>query len=155
ADACGHARLGAANVPLLAFVPGAAVRVDGARPCRRRADLTMAAVADRPAGKAAPRLPLAVLMLGAGALLILVLGGLTLWRLQNAQPSGGTDLGKTPAPNFTLVDQQGQQVSLAQFRGQPVVLTFLYTHCPDACPLIADQIRQATDQLGADGGKVG
>jgi protein SCO1 len=66
----------------------------------------------------------------------------------------GTDLGKAPAPSFSLTDQNGQQVSLDQFRGQPVVVTFLYTHCPDACPLIADELRQASDQLGADGSRV-
>jgi protein SCO1 len=35
-----------------------------------------------------------------------------------------------------------------------VALTFLYTQCPDACPLIADELRQASDMLGPDAGKV-
>src|SRR5215467_5160741 len=47
----------------------------------------------------------------------------------------GTNLGSTPAPNFQLEDQFGNATSLAQFKGKPVVLTFLYTHCPDVCPL--------------------
>ncbi len=49
----------------------------------------------------------------------------------------GTDLDKQPAPDFTLTDQRGQTVSLSDFRGKAVVLTFIYTNCPDVCPAIA------------------
>lgn len=59
----------------------------------------------------------------------------------------GTDLGKEPAPDFTLIDQRGQQVSLSQFRGKAIALTFIYTHCPDICPLTAQHFRQAFEQL--------
>lgn len=67
----------------------------------------------------------------------------------------GDDLGGTPAPNFTLTDQNGAQVSLAQFRGKPVILTFLYTHCPDACPLTAERLHEAMLALGPDASKIG
>ncbi|MBV9120168.1 MAG: SCO family protein [Chloroflexi bacterium] len=67
----------------------------------------------------------------------------------------GTNLDSTPAPPIQLVDQQGQQVSLAQFRGRPVLLTFLYTQCPDACPLIADQVHIALNNLGTKGSEIG
>lgn len=49
----------------------------------------------------------------------------------------GTDLDKQAAPDFTLTDQRGQTVSLSDFRGKAVVLTFIYTNCPDVCPAIA------------------
>ncbi|GCE04300.1 SCO family protein [Dictyobacter aurantiacus] len=62
----------------------------------------------------------------------------------------GTDLNGTPAPNFQLTDQYGKTVSLAQFRGKPVVLTFLYTHCPDVCPLTAEHLHTTLQQLGSD-----
>jgi protein SCO1/2 len=67
----------------------------------------------------------------------------------------GTDLGGVSAPDFRLTDQFGNPVSLSQFRGRPVVLTFLYTHCPDTCPLIADKIHLALEKLGSDSSKVG
>ena len=35
-------------------------------------------------------------------------------------------------------------------RGKPVVVTFLYTTCQDTCPLTAQQIRIALDDLGHD-----
>jgi protein SCO1/2 len=62
----------------------------------------------------------------------------------------GTDLGSTPAPDFRLIDQSGRQVSLSQFRGEPVVLTFMYTRCPDVCPLTAEKLHQVQLLLGKD-----
>jgi protein SCO1/2 len=55
-----------------------------------------------------------------------------------------------PVSDFRLTDQDGKQVTLSQFRGKPVVVTFLYTTCEDTCPLTAQQIRGALDRLGHD-----
>lgn len=74
-----------------------------------------------------------------------------------SDPSGlqGTYLGEIPAPGFQLTDQTGQSITLAQFKGKPVVLTFLYTHCPDACPLTAEKLHQTMLALGSNAQKVG
>ena len=53
-----------------------------------------------------------------------------------------------PTPDFTLTDQAGQKVSLADQRGKLVLLTFLYTNCPDVCPLITQNLNQALQMLG-------
>ena len=58
------------------------------------------------------------------------------------------DLGKVPAPDFHLQDQNGKAVSLAQMQGKVVVLTFWYTHCPDMCPLAAEKVHQTLITLG-------
>ena len=55
-----------------------------------------------------------------------------------------------PPQDFRLRDQDGKAVSLRQFRGQVVVLTFMYTTCRDTCPLTATQIRGALDDLDHD-----
>jgi len=62
----------------------------------------------------------------------------------------GTDMGSTLAPDFHLTDQFGKPISLSQFRGEPVVLTFMYTSCPDVCPLTAEKLHQVQLQLGKD-----
>lgn len=46
------------------------------------------------------------------------------------------------APEFTLQDAAGHSVSLADFRGKVVVLHFIYTNCPDECPLHAERIAE-------------
>jgi protein SCO1 len=55
-----------------------------------------------------------------------------------------------PPMDFSLRDQDGETASLADYRGQVVVLTFMYSTCKDTCPLQADQIRGALDDLGGD-----
>ena len=72
--------------------------------------------------------------------------------VENASSSSGFDGALLPsgvdAPNFTLTDQRGRRVSLRQFRGRVVILSFLSSTCPPTCPLIAQQIRGALDELG-------
>ena len=54
------------------------------------------------------------------------------------------------APEFTLTNQDGDTISMRDFRGEPVIVTFLYTHCEDTCPVQAQTIRGALDDLGED-----
>jgi protein SCO1 len=54
------------------------------------------------------------------------------------------------APDFKLRNQDGDSISMRDFRGQPVLVTFLYTTCEDTCPLQAQTARGALDQLGHD-----
>ena len=79
--------------------------------------------------------------------LVVVVGSIIVLhvRLAQSHPAtasklAGIDLAREPAPNFALVDQNGTPVSLEAQRGHPVVLTFLYTHCKDICPLIASSL---------------
>jgi len=44
------------------------------------------------------------------------------------------------APAFALRDQAGRLVGAQDERGHWLVVTFLYTHCPDVCPLIANTL---------------
>jgi protein SCO1/2 len=67
----------------------------------------------------------------------------------------GTELGARAAPDFTLVDGlTGKPVTLSALRGKVVALTFLYTQCPDVCPLTAQRFREAQRALGGRGGEV-
>ncbi len=61
----------------------------------------------------------------------------------------GTNLGSTPAPDFQLTDQFGKTIALSQFKGKPIILTFLYTQCPDQCPLTAEKIHAVMLSLGS------
>lgn len=62
----------------------------------------------------------------------------------------GTEITPTAAPDFTLIDGiSGKATTLSALQGNVVVLSFLYTHCPDVCPLTAEQFRQAQQKLTA------
>ncbi|MCW2985676.1 MAG: hypothetical protein JWR63_3246 [Conexibacter sp.] len=55
-----------------------------------------------------------------------------------------------PPIHFALKDQDGKVATLDQYRGHPVILTFMYSTCRDTCPLTAQQIKGALDQIGKD-----
>ena len=57
-----------------------------------------------------------------------------------------------PAPEFTLTSQDGAQVSLADFRGKVVAVTFIYTFCTDTCPVLTPMMSFVQDRLGPDFG---
>jgi protein SCO1 len=52
-----------------------------------------------------------------------------------------------PAPGFSLQDSSGQTVTLASLRGKVVVLFFVYTNCPDVCPLHAQRIAEIQEMV--------
>ena len=54
----------------------------------------------------------------------------------------------TRPAEFRLHDQDGRVVTLQGERGKVVLITFLYTHCPDVCPLIATHLDTALRDLG-------
>jgi cytochrome oxidase Cu insertion factor (SCO1/SenC/PrrC family) len=66
----------------------------------------------------------------------------------------GTPLSGKPAPNFTLVDQFGQHVSLSQFRGRVVLLAFVDSQCTTICPHTTASMVMARRMLGAAGTRV-
>lgn len=55
----------------------------------------------------------------------------------------------TAAPPLALRNYLGQPVNIDSFRGKAVLVTFLYTHCPDVCPIIASNLGIAQGLLPA------
>ena len=55
-----------------------------------------------------------------------------------------------PAPPLALTDQHGAAVTLAQFRGRPVVVAFAYAHCTTVCPIIVHEMTDVQQRLGQD-----
>ncbi len=52
-----------------------------------------------------------------------------------------------PISDFSLTDQRGRPFHFQKVRGKLVVLTFVYTTCPDACPLITSSLRRLQTEL--------
>jgi protein SCO1 len=69
----------------------------------------------------------------------------------SAAPSGFAGTTLTPiesAPPLALRNYLGDPVNLDEYRGKAVLVTFLYTHCVDVCPVIAANLAVALDRLG-------
>ena len=77
-----------------------------------------------------------------------------------ARPTSEAEFNGTPlksgdvAPNFALTNQADRSVSLESLKGQVVVLTFLYTNCPDVCPIVTSRLREVGELLGSEGDSV-
>ncbi|HUA75089.1 MAG TPA: SCO family protein [Solirubrobacteraceae bacterium] len=54
----------------------------------------------------------------------------------------------SPAPPIKLRNYLGEEVDLSQYRGKALLVTFLYTNCPDVCPLITSNLRVAQNLMG-------
>lgn len=52
------------------------------------------------------------------------------------------------ASDFTLLDQNGNNFTLSDLTGKVVVVTFIYTNCPDICPAIEQNLKAAKGMLG-------
>ena len=66
-----------------------------------------------------------------------------------AQPATRKDGQGEKAPDFTLVTQDGKVFTLGtDGRGRPILLTFIFTSCPGACPLVVDECLEAARAAG-------
>ena len=52
-------------------------------------------------------------------------------------------------PDFTLTDQDGKRFQLAGARGKLVLVTFIFTTCPDICPLLTGKFAAIQRELAA------
>ena len=96
--------------------------------------------------KPSPRILLPALVLGFGLALVSVAAWLTFSGPGAPPPSS------IGAP-FRLMGPDGKSVSDADLRGQPVVMFFGYTHCPDVCPTTLFEVSELFRKLG-EGAKV-
>jgi protein SCO1 len=99
-------------------------------------------------------LVLAVVLVIVGGVVLLATGG------DSSKPSAGTVHGVTasrfsgslaspaaPAPPLVLHNYNGSLVNIDNYRGKAVLVTFLYTKCPDVCPIIASNLGVALNLM--------
>jgi protein SCO1 len=59
-----------------------------------------------------------------------------------------------PAKPLRLRNYNGTPVDLSGYRGKAVLVTFIYDHCPDVCPLIVSHLHTAQAELGGHARKL-
>ncbi len=56
--------------------------------------------------------------------------------------------------SYTLLNQDNSKVTFPDdFRHKVIVMAFIYTHCPDVCPLTVNNMKLVQEKLKADGDK--
>ena len=63
--------------------------------------------------------------------------------------AGGEATPPKAAPALKLTNYLGEPVDLGRYKGKAVLVTFIYTHCPDVCPLIVSHLKTAQAELGS------
>jgi protein SCO1 len=103
---------------------------------------------------------LLVLVLVAGGVAVAAIGGQSGEQAKHAQAlahhfdAAAVLEPAKPAPPLELRNYLGQPVNIDSYRGKAVLVTFLYTNCPDVCPLIASNLRVALNLMGRTSSKV-
>ncbi len=95
-------------------------------------------------------LSLAALVVLAGVIALFAIGGSSS-SAKHAQAGFEAEGVLSPAetaPPLALRNYLGQPVNIDSYRGKAVLVTFLYTHCPDICPLITSNLRVAQNLMG-------
>jgi len=67
-------------------------------------------------------------------------------------PAPGEDV-----PDFAFINQDGKKISLKQYRGHVLFVTFIYTRCPfaDFCPRMSSNFAEIYKQTGGDSALAG
>ena len=55
-------------------------------------------------------------------------------------------------PEFTLTKPDGNSTNLSDYSGQVLVVSFIYSRCPDVCPIVSSNLRWITQELADDYG---
>jgi protein SCO1/2 len=92
-----------------------------------------------------------------GALLVFISGaiGIGVWSWQQGRTLQGTSE-KNPleglkvfgtVPDFSLIERSGHPVTLADLKGKIWIANFIYTNCPDTCPIQSAQMKELQDEF--------
>jgi protein SCO1 len=91
-----------------------------------------------------------MIWVGVGLLIVILATSSVLTRLEGKRRPGLTLPVIGPVADFTLTNQAGQRVTLADLRGQPWVADIIFTRCAGPCPRMTKQMESLQNALPAD-----
>lgn len=78
---------------------------------------------------------------------------LTTWRMLSRPGQDGVRVAAPgrpelamPLPSFSLVDQDGRTITLADLRGRVWIASFIFTRCPSVCPRLTAKMAALVEQ---------
>jgi protein SCO1/2 len=94
-----------------------------------------------------------MLVLGAFLAGLILCTSVILLVAQRTSPPSGPQVAAIGGP-FQLTDQNGRRVTDEDFKGQPFLVFFGFTHCPEICPTTLFEISEILRKLGPDADRV-
>jgi len=96
-----------------------------------------------------------LIALGFAVIVLSVLSGVVLWIWQAKLHGYGSDDDKPlegledfgAVPDFTFTERDGREITLSVLKGKVWIVNFIYTNCPDTCPVQSAQMRQIQDEF--------
>ena len=96
-----------------------------------------------------------LIAVGFAVIVLSVLSGFALWIWQARLPGYGSDDDKPleglkdfgAVPDFTLTERDGREIALSDLKGKVWIVNFIYTNCPDTCPIQSAQMRQIQEDF--------
>lgn len=96
-----------------------------------------------------------LILLGFAIVLLSVFLGTALWKWQaDLQGRGASEerplegLGVFGAvPPFSLMERDGRRITLSDLKGKVSIVNFIYTNCPDTCPIQSAQMKQLQEDF--------
>lgn len=92
-------------------------------------------------------------LIATGLLLLTVLAAPAIAHMPGPPKRGavGRKAVQMPVPDFNLLDQDSRPFRLRSLRGKVVLVTFIYTTCPDVCPLLTAKLAGIQEKLKTEG----
>jgi protein SCO1/2 len=96
-----------------------------------------------------------LIAVGFAVIVLSVLSGVALWVWQAKLQGHGSDDDKPleglkefgAVPQFSLIERDGREVALSDLKGKIWIVNFIYTNCPDTCPIQSAQMRQIQEDF--------
>ena len=85
----------------------------------------------------------------AGLVVFLMVFMFATGQFRNGAPAGSAIGGP-----FKLTDQDGKPITDQDMKGEPLLVFFGYTHCPDICPTTLFELSEVLRAMGPDAGRV-
>jgi len=96
-----------------------------------------------------------LIVLGFVVAVLSVLLGTAFWKWQPEQQRHGSREERPlegletfgAVPPFSLTERDGRPVTLSDLKGKVSIVNFIYTNCPDTCPIQSAQMRQIQEDF--------
>lgn len=82
--------------------------------------------------------------------IIIAIAAVNLWSVFGTKPEVVTEAVTISVPDFSLTNQQGEPLGLADMAGKIWIADFIFTNCPTICPAMTQEMARLQSEFVAD-----